>query len=358
MSKHLWRSTLSRNLLRRLALCLVLIGFLAACSQETPAEPRTEMVSFRSDMNLGKEILAVRREDTDSDGADEWLVFYRFDQVGTGGPVAAIIYDAAVDTALQLPVLYPFKLRIPDQSYLATEVPGVTLVNILTEGSGKALNELVFSTEHELAIFRLSRDPAMPPTDNPPLYRCVGFFRSDRVSFDPVSFQVVVTSFAGFERSQLVTKRYYKPDNSASADGYFVAGTTALLSPYDYEVDFREPVNEKILDTPFPEKILLAFYQSLGQADAKPPAADYLSTQAAGEFRAGRLRFGSPFGQEQIKRATVKRISYFPTQESDTTARVIAEVVFTSRAGQQSNPIEVTWDLQRVENHWKLHALE
>jgi hypothetical protein len=331
---------------------------MVACRDAIPAEPHSEMVSFRTDMDLGKEILGVQREDTDSDGADEWIVFYRFDQVGTGGPVAAIVYDAAMDTALQLPVLYPFKLRTPDQNYLAEVVPDVTLVNILTEGSSKARNELVFSTEREVAIFRLSRDPAIPPTDNPPLYRCVGFFRSDRVTFDPTSLQVVVTSFAGFERSQLVTKRYFKPDNSINADGYFAAGTTTLLNPYDYEVDFREPVTEKVLDTPYPEKILLAFYKSLGQSDAKPTATEYLSSQAAGEFKAGRLRTGSPFGVDQVRRATVKRISYFPTQDTDTTARVIAEVVFASRAGQQSNPVEVTWVLQRTDNRWRLHALE
>lgn len=358
MAKQLSRVALAENRALRLTLCVILMGLLAACRDATPAEPRSEMVSFRSDMDLGREILGVQREDTDSDGADEWIVFYRFDQVGKGGPVAAIVYDAAIDTASQLPVLYPFKLRTPDQNYLAELVPKVTLVNILTEGNGKPLNELVFSTERELAIFRLSRDPAIPPTDNPPLYRCVGFFRSDRVSFDPATFQVVVTSFAGFERSQLVTKRYFKPDNSASADGYFVAGTTTPLNPYDYEVDFREPVNEKILDTPYPEKILLAFYQSLGRADAKPTAVEYLSTQAAAEFRAGRLRIGSPFGLDQVRRATVKRISYFPTQDTDTSARVIAEVVFTSRAGQQSNPVEVTWVLQRTDSRWRLHALE
>ena len=358
MSKLLSPSARAKGPLLRLALCAILVTVTAACRDATPAEPRSEMVSFRTDMDLGKEILGVQREDTDSDGAEEWIVFYRFDQVGAGGPVAAIVYDAAMDTALQLPVLYPFKLRTPDQNYLAEVVPDVTLVNILTEGNSKTLNELVFGTERELAIFRLSRDPAMPPTDNPPLYRCVGFFRSDRVTFDPVSFQVVVTSFAGFERSQLVTKRYFKPDSSLNADGYFVAGTTTLLNPYDYEVDFREPVNEGVLDTPYPEKILLAFYKSLGQTDAKPTAVEYLSSQAASEFRAGRLRTGSPFSVDQIRRATVKRISYFPTQDTDTAARVIAEVVFTSRAGQQSNPVEVTWLLQRAENRWRLHTLE
>lgn len=358
MAKHLSRLALGENRLVRLALCAILMGLLVACSDASSTEPRSETVSFRSDMGLGREILGVQRKDTDSDGADEWIVFYRFDQVGKGGPVAAIIYDAAMDTALQLPVLYPFKLRTPDQNYLAEVVPKVALVDILTEGGAKSLKELVFSTERELAIFRLSRDPAMPPTDSPPLYRCVGFFRSDRVSFDPASFQVIVTSFAGFERSQLVTKRYFKPDNSSNADGYFVADTTTLLNPYDYEVDFREPVNEKVLDTPYPEKILLAFYQSLGQAEAKPTAVEYLSSQAAVEFRAGRLHIGSPFSLDQVRRATVKRISYFPTQDTDTTARVIAEVVFTSRAGQQSNPVEVTWEVQRTDSRWKLHALE
>jgi hypothetical protein len=316
------------------------------------------MVSLRTDIDLGKEILGIQREDADSDGADEWIVFYRFDQVGTGGPVAAIIYDAAVDPVSQLPLIYPYKLRTPDQNYLAEMVPEVSLVNILTEGNSPARNELVFSTERELAIFRITRDPAIPPADNPPLYHCVGFFRSDRVSFDPVTFQVVVTSYAGFERSQLVTKRYYKPDNPPNADGYFVAGTTNLPTPYEYEVDFREPIGPAILETPYPEKVVLALYKTLGQADAKPELAEYLSPQAAAEFKAGRLRFGSPFALEQVRKAIVRRLSYFPTQDTDTTARVIAEVVFGSKSGQQSSPIEITWTLQRTNSLWKLHLAE
>ncbi len=358
MNKTLYPPKGTTGPILRLALCGILLATLGACNNPAPDEPRREMVSLRTDIDLGKEVLDVYREDTDSDGADEWIVFYRFDQVGTGGPVAAIIYDAALEQASQLPVLYPFKLRTPDQNYLSEVVPEVTMVNILTEGNSIARDELVFSTDREVAIFRISRDPAIPPTDNPPLYRCIGFFRSDRVSFDPVTFQVIVTSYSGFERSQLVTKRYYKPENPPNADGYFLTGTTTLPTPYEYEVDFREPLTTAVLETPYPEKIVLAFYKSLGQGSIQPAAAEYLTAAAATEFKAGRLRVGSPFALEQIRKAAVKRLSYFPTQDTDTSARIIAEIVSTSRAGQQSSPIEVTWILQRVDNRWKLHALE
>nr|MBC7245386.1 hypothetical protein [Chloroflexota bacterium] len=349
----------------RLTSCamFLLVLTLTACGTTPTPTPPAKTISFPEDVFgrgflPGKTYLDIKREDTDSDGQLEWVVFYRFDQVGGGGPVAALIYDIVVDPEVQLPIAYPYKLRTPDQNYLSQDIPNLSLAEIVRE-DGNVRKELVFSTETELVFFRVTRDPKGPPVDNPPLYRCIGFFRSDGgVSFNPGNLQVTVTSRAGYERSQLVTRREYKPGTLPEADGYFLANTTTLVAPFESRVDFPEGIPATILDTPYPEKIVLAFYQTLGKSDAQPALADYLSPQAATELTQLKLRYGSPLPPDQIQRAIVQELSYYPTQEDSTTALVTAKVIFQPKTGQPSPLIEVRWRLVRIGNRWKMDYAE
>jgi len=337
-----------------LALCLLALVALTACGGSEPEEP-PEVLNFTQDIPLGKPVLAVQQTDTDTDKEPEWVVFYRFDQVGTGGPIAALIYDVVRDNISQLPIVYPYKLRTPDQNYLADEVPALSLYNILPEPTGARRDELVFGTDYELAIFRVTRDPAVFAGDNSPLYQCIGFFRSDAVAFNDKNFEVTVTSNAGFERSQLVTRSYYRPEISDRLNGYFVTTTTKLPTPYESQVDFREGnIPEAVLDTPYAEKIVLAFYQTLGKSGSKIDILYYLTSQAADSFKQGKLKYGSPFATEQLARAVVKELSYYATQDTDKTALVRANVVFHPKSGQPSKPIETRWRLVMVDNRWQM----
>lgn len=351
----------------RLACCAIfsLALILTACGTTPTPTPPAKTISFSEDIFArgllpGKTYLDIKREDTDSDGQLEWVVFYRFDQVDEGGPVAALIYDIVVDPESQLPIAYPYKLRTPDQNYLSKDIPQLSLVDIVSgSGSNDNRKELVFRTDTELVFFRVTRDPTGPPVDNPPLYRCIGFFRSDGgVSFNPETLQVTVTSRAGYERSQLVTRREYKPGTALEADGYFLTNTTTLVAPFESRVDFPEGIPAAILDTPYPEKIVLAFYQTLGKPDAKPTIYEYLSTQAATELAQGKLRYGAALHHDQIQRAIVQELRYYPTQEDSKTALVTVQVIFQPKTGQPSQPIEVSWRLIRVENRWKMDYAE
>jgi hypothetical protein len=341
-----------------LALCLLVLVALTACIRRSEPEGPAKTLDFQQDipLPLGKPVLDVQRVDTDSDKKPEWVLFYRFDQVGTGGPVAALIYDVVNDPISQLPMVYPYKLRTPDQDYLAEDVPHVGLYNVLTEPTGAtARNELVFATTHEVAIFRLTRDPDAFAADNSPLYRCIGFFRNDAVAFDPNTFEVTVTSNAGFERSQLVTRSYYQPASSDQFDGYFVASTNTLVPPKESQVDFSEgKIPDAILDTPYPEKIVLAFYQTLGKSNPATDILYYLSSQAADAFKKNTLKYGSPFAPDQLARAIVTELSYIATQDTQVVGHVKAWVVFYSKSNERSNPIEVNWRLVRVDNRWKM----
>ncbi len=346
-----WASTSSR-LARSLVLVVWLVGLLSACASPTPEEPLEKTINFANDVLPGRTVLDVQRVDTDGDSQMEWVVFYRFDQVENRGPVAALIYDVVRDPASQLPVVYPYKLRMPDQSYLAQTQPKVSLEDIVPESAGAASKELVFATDLELAFFRVNAGIVNQPLDNPPLYRCIGFFRSDGgVSFDPsIGLTVTVTSRAGYERSQLVTRYYYKPE----ADGYFITGTTTLVSAFSSAVDFPEGIPTAILDTPYPEKIVLAFYKTFGKSDAKPTILEYLTTQAANEFMQGRLKYGSPFPLDLLRFAVVKELSYYPTQDDSQATTVTVKVIFHSTSGQKSSLTEVRWTLIRDQTRWKM----
>ncbi len=346
------RLTAGRFLPRLVFAVALLAGAVTACGDNGPEAPLPKTISLPDDVLRDRSVVDVLRTDTDSDSREEWVVFYRFDQVNDTGPVTALIYDVVVDLDSDLPIVYPYKLRIPQENYLAQVQPEVVLIDLISEPAGVAARkELLFRTSGELAFFRVEPSLTNQPADNPPLYRCVGFFRSpDGVSYNEGNHEVTVTSRAPYERSQLVTRRFYRP----GASGYFAANSTDLLPPTGSMVDFPSGIPEDILDTPYPEKIVLAFYQTFGKAGADPVIIEYLTAQAADEFMKGKLWYGSPFALDQLKLAVVKELRYYATEDASQAAVVVVQVVFHNASGEQSPLIEVRWTLVRVDNQWKM----
>jgi hypothetical protein len=160
----------------------------------------------------------------------------------------------------------------------------------------------------------------------------------------------MASSRASYERSQLVTRQFYRP----GASGYFITDTTSLLSPTGAAVDFPSGIPEDILDTPYPEKIVLAFYQTFGKPDADPIITKYLTARAADEFIEGKLWYGLPFPLDQLKFAVVKELRYYATEDASQAAVVEVQVVFHNTSGEKSSLIEVPWTLVRIENQWKM----
>ncbi len=334
-----------------LFLAVLWVSLLSGCTSTPPLEPERKVISLSKDVLAGKSVLDVQRVDTDSDGQTEWVVFYRFDQVDERGPVAALIYDVVPDPITHLSMVYPYKLRIPQENYMAQVQPEVALVDVLAQSGGTVRKEVLFRTPEELSFFTLNPSGVNLPKDDPPLYRCVGFFRSrDGVSYDPDSRDVTVTSRAGYERSQLVTRHFYRPE----ADAYFITNTTTLVTPYRSEVDFPADIPSDILDTPYPEKIVLAFYKTIGRTDPQPGLIEYLSEQAGRELQEGKLKFGSPWPVGELQSAMVKELSYYATGDASQSAVVIVKVVFNRTTGERSALVEVRWTLIRVQNRWKI----
>jgi len=328
----------------------LLVPLLSGCGPSE--EPPGQAVNLAQDVLASRDVLNVLRVDTDNDEQDEWVVFYRFDRVEDRGPVAGLVYDVVLDPSSHLPIVYPYRLRTPNEDYLAQGEPKVVLIELVPEPAGATpRKELLLKTDSELAFFKVTSELVNQPSDNPSLYRCIGFFRSrDGVYYNPDNHEVVVTSRAAYERSQLVTKHYYRPE----ADGYFVTGTTTLVTPFGSAVDFPAGIPEDVLDTPYPEKIVLAFYRTLGTEGAKPPIVECLTAQAATEFQQGRLRYGSPWPLDELKLAVVKELGYYPTDAASQSTVVTVKVVFHRNTGEMTPLFEVRWTMVRVQNQWKM----
>lgn len=335
-------------------LCLLAVTSCQLFPRSEAPEP-AKTIDLPTDVVPDRAVVDVERVDTDGDGDLEWLVFYRFDEVRQNGPVAALIYDVVPRGPSEFPVIFPYKLRLPNNNYLALRRPNVSLVHVVPESGEQRRPELVLTTPTEASFFRINPASTSRLLDDPSRYEAIGFFRSeDGVSFNPENLEVVVTSLNGYERSRLVVRRYYRPGPT----GYFVPGTTVLAPPTASKVDFPAGIPAEILDTPYPEKIVLAFYQTLGQDNPLPDPPAYLTPEAAELFAAGSLNYGSPYSLDQLRAAVVKELGYYPTEEDSLSTVVTVNVVFISQAGERTDAIPVRWRMTRINQRWKMDSPE
>jgi hypothetical protein len=114
-----------------------------------------------------------------------------------------------------------------------------------------------------------------------------------------------------------------------------------------------------VLDTPYPEKLVLAFYNRLVGGDPKL----YLSEQAKRRFSAGQLDYGAPWAQSQIQKALVQEISYVPgaeevasagSSEQPQSAEVQVKVLFVGPNGE-ARLRSIRWYLIKSNNSWRMH---
>jgi len=314
------------------------------------------LVDFRQ---LNPAVSAVWRTDTNGDGWEEWVVSYWYDISGRYSPLSCVVYHRE---GRGMPILYPYKLQTPDNDYLGEGRIAIGLADVLKDAEAQARPELVVSGIRDivtttLAIFQVdvakeATNPPGPSFSNP--YHCKGFFRAT-LKITRAGSDVIVWDRAGSERSQFALRRAYKP----SQGSYFQPGTTALLPPAEASIEFADGVPADILDTPYAEKLVLAFYTML-----KGDVAPYLTEQARKRLATGQLDYGSPWPRETLRKVLVQEISYVPGLEDTTSAttptslprvaQVNAKVLFLGPGGE-SLLRNIQWHLVQQENRWKLH---
>ncbi|MCS7261161.1 MAG: hypothetical protein NZ765_10330, partial [Anaerolineae bacterium] len=155
-----------------------------------------------------------------------------------------------------------------------------------------------------------------PPRDLPPRYQVIGAFRGDGgVQFDPVSKRVTVTN-RYLERSQLAIQAVYALDED---QGSYMSRTdpTQLQPPISQRVTFAFGMPPDILDTPYPEKLVLGFYEMLGRPSPPIQPREFLTGQALLEYAQNNFAyFGLSAAPDVTVDLRVIGLQYYPELET------------------------------------------
>jgi len=311
----------------------------------------------------------VMRIDTDNDSFDEWMVFY-----GQDSQISAVIYD---NDRGNPPVIYPYSLRPPNNDYLSDGDYAVSQDYLTSDNIRdifiKGYPNMPFgipigSQATDLTIFRLrdeipTGNPLDPPSDNPSRYVPVGRFHGDGgVTIDMGSKNVTVITKGSYDRSQLALRQVYVLDSEKKS--YMDrSDPTKLGQPSVTTLDFYPDPPSEIVNAPFPEQVVLAFYAAscfttkddlCRHADQGWNAKEFLSldsdAEATKEYNAG--NFVDYFG---LPGATISSLSVsslnFSGEQPDQMSMV--DITFVTNSPDQQ--IQTARYLLRFsENKWKI----
>jgi len=339
--------------------------------QMAVAQTQNKVVDFFTVLPDRYKVQEVDNVDTDGDGQKEWVVFYRFDLTDGRSPYAGAIYDYDRGDP---PVLFPYRLVPPDRDYLSESAVSLRLEDLVKLGETKPVPE-VFITGNaggvntDLTIFRHVPNslPWEFPRDEPRRYQVIGSFRGDGgVRYNASNKTVTVLNRAGYDRSQIAVQTTYNLDEGR---GTFMsaADPKQLGAPASSQVVFAFGMPSDILDTPYPEKLVLGFYQALAQKQSstiKPE--DFLTGQALIEYSRGNLLyFGFPDVSGDVTQVKVTQLSYSPQTEAfDASVSVLGQqprlltvkIKFAARKGaaaaETQQPIQ--WVTTLVNGKWKI----
>jgi len=317
----------------------------------------------------------VEYKDTDGDDEEEWVVFYQFDLVDGRTPYAAVIYDFDRGDP---PVLFPYKLLPPDRDYLSEAAYlgeaaiRLEFKDIVELGEVEPIGELfIFGNaggiDTDLTIFRHVPNslPWEFPRDEPRRYQVIGTFRGDGgVTFNPNRKTVTVRNRAGYDRSQLAVETEYALDE---ARGSYMSTTDPEQpgAPISSKVIFAFGMPPDILDTPYPEKVVLGFYEMLAKKQPAIKPSEFLTGQALIEYDRNNLAYFGFTGAGDVTSVKITELSYAPdVEELDPSITVLGKdprfltvrVAFEARAGATvtRTPEPIEWITTLVNGKWKI----
>lgn len=294
------------------------------------------------------QVQEFRHLDADADGDLEWVGIYT--RQGSAG-VRAYVFDSDVGTP---GILYPYPLQTPSDDYLGDRAGGLAFQTEDVVNLGRP--QLVAFDAQTLSLFKVNQRPADAAhmvQGIPPRYEVIGFFRGDQVQRQGA--KVTVWQRAPMERSHLAVRQVYEPD--AASKSYFRSGTFDLREPVEESIGFMPRRPSDILDSPYPETIVVAFY-----ADApKDEAQAYLVPALRDAYLGDTLDYGSPWPRAELARFLVKEVRYQPPEPGAARATVTVAVV-PLRVGQPvaeaPAPILVQWTLVQLNAQWKMEAAQ
>jgi hypothetical protein len=384
------------------------LGLLPGCVLGRKAEPP---VRFEFAVPDGWQVVNVdengnvTRLDTDGDGDQDWVILYSFDDPGNAAfaPVRCAIYQS-VQREPRLPIIYPYHLQAPGWTYLGegTGRMSVRMADIVTsiqpdetypQGTyfatkevvvenkgpdGQVVRASIFQWRNTVAPeFRNRTDPreyifipSEPPPANSQWYQCIGLFEATvRVRVE--ANQVTVVDRMN-DRSQLARVNIYKP---AAGTGGYLYGGQDLVPPASSCVDFAFGVPSDVVQSPYPEKIVLAFHKQFQSSDSNYGAA-YLAAPARQARDSDPAWHLFATGRDAtVESVCLKRVRYGSELEAeilafrgplDEEATPVAPTPITTQVEtwaeyqQPGQPVQLTrilWQLVQQDNQWKIEKI-
>ncbi len=344
----------------------------------------------------------IQRVDTDGEPKDdpekEWLVFYRYDEttskyrVAAGGPFGAAIYDVnrCRPPAIQSYELVPLSYDYVGQDWVTAKIENIIVYTSTQSGSYDRPEVIVagqtLGVVTDLNIFRKEgnepscldgqawRDARQRVVCPYPVeYKVLGSFRGNYlIQRDKATINVY--DRVGFERSQIVSRKMYRPYEQTGS--YLDPDNpTMLLPPVEFGLEFGPGWPDNISQVYYPEKAVLAFYLSLTKDKADLERAQgYLTEDAKKAYNINTDPFGLSTDSTSVARARkdlarvlVYQIQYQPNvaeEQVHAERHVSVMVVGVNQKGKvdDQNPCVVTWRVIGVQNpsalpygcEWKL----
>lgn len=312
---------------------------------------RTSSLTFAEVLPDDWHHVVTYRIDANRDNKDEWVVLYRFDLLNDGGkslgPIAAIVYQPDEERP---PNIIGHELRAQDGDYLCECNCVPYMQDVL---SGLEGNELVVSDECDGSIARLT---VFHWDQKVQRYTARGHFCGHHVTADR---NTVIVEQPLPSRAQFMVRETYHPCDNYTTYRRDVQGTPEICTKNEIFFAYGEP--EDVTHSPYPEKVVLAFYNHF--ADEK--ASTYFTEEGwarVGQCSPGQCGCLSTRGEIIHVRVTELRPeheSYSQDKNSSPDrATVRVTVSCERRDGASENERSMGWHLIRKTDRWQLDGPE
>ncbi|MBL7064530.1 MAG: tetratricopeptide repeat protein [Anaerolineae bacterium] len=314
-------------------------------SQETAELPETV------ELPESWEHVSTYRLDTNRDGNQEWIVLYRFDLPAEteqdGGPIGGVVYQ--LDDR-DPPVPIPYDLRPQGGDYLCECECSAAMEDVL---SGLQGPELVVRNRCDDEMTRLSIFYWEPNEDE---YLPKGHFRGSRIE---VELDNVTVDQRLPHRAQLALRQVYHPYDNETY--YQLSDQGILVMPERYELAFYQAEPEDVMRSPYPEKVVLTFYNHYNDEQI----SEYFTEKGWEQLEqctAGLC--GCTSARSEI---THVRVTYLQLGEETYSedkdlnpdrASVDFNVICERRNGAPESETSVRWYLVWQDNRWKMDNAE
>jgi hypothetical protein len=289
--------------------------------------------------------------DTNNDAKNEWIVLYHFDlpneKSKSSGPIAAIVYQP---NDKRPPDIIGYELLAQDGDFLCEYECRPSMENILSGLDGE---ELIVSDYLDGRVTRLT---VFSWDGNERDYIPKGHFCGHRITFGQNEVRVEQPQ-AG--RAQLMVHETYHPCNDNREFRQDPQGTPEICTKREFL--FREGELRDATLSPYPEKVVLAFYNHFPDTEA----STYFTEEGwakVGQCSPNQCGCYSSRGEVDNVRVTELQPEYESySQNKDASpdqATVKVAVVCERRDGNWESKQSMRWHLVRSADRWLLDRPE